>query len=62
MQNHSRLESTERPEEMMTGPNPDPHALAIAKAVQEEVAPDTVILFGSRAAGDYRPHSAWTCW
>ena len=41
----------------MNGPNPDPHALAIARAVQEEVAPDTVILFGSRAAGDHRPDS-----
>ncbi len=32
---------------------PDPHALAIARAVQKQVAPDSVILFGSRAAGDY---------
>ncbi len=36
---------------------PDPHALGIARAVQERVAPDTVILFGSRAAGDYREDS-----
>ncbi len=35
----------------------DPHAIAIAKAVQEAVQPDTVILFGSRAVGDYRPDS-----
>ncbi len=36
---------------------PDPHALEIARAVQEEVSPATVILFGSRAAGDYCAHS-----
>ena len=36
---------------------PDPHALEIARAVQKQVAPDTVILFGSRAAGDYREDS-----
>ena len=36
---------------------PDPHALGIARAVQKRVAPDSVILFGSRAAGDYREDS-----
>ena len=36
---------------------PDPHALGIARAVQKQVAPDTVILFGSRATGDYREDS-----
>ncbi len=36
---------------------PDPHALAVAQAVQEKVAPATVILFGSRARGDYRENS-----
>ena len=36
---------------------PDPHALATARAVQETVNPDTVILFGSRARGDYQPQS-----
>ncbi len=36
----------------------DPHALAIARAVQEAVAPEaTVILFGSRATGRHRPDS-----
>ena len=32
-------------------------ALAAAQAAQEAVAPDTVILFGSRARGDYHPDS-----
>ena len=32
-------------------------ALAAAQAAQEAVAPDTVILFGSRARGDHRPDS-----
>ena len=36
---------------------PDPHALGIATAAQKAVAPDVVILFGSRAAGDYREDS-----
>ena len=36
---------------------PCPTALAAAQAAQEAVAPDTVILFGSRARGDYRPDS-----
>ena len=35
----------------------DAQALAIAEAVQAAVAPATVILFGSRAVGDYRPDS-----
>ena len=35
----------------------DARALAIAQAVQDAVAPATVILFGSRAIGDYRPDS-----
>ena len=36
---------------------PDRTALELAKAVQTAVAPDTVILFGSRARGDHRPDS-----
>ena len=36
---------------------PDPHALRIAAAVQEAVAPDIAILYGSRAAGDYHEDS-----
>ena len=36
---------------------PDPKALAVARMYQEAVAPDTVILFGSRARGDHRPNS-----
>ena len=36
---------------------PAPHALGIAVAAQEAVAPDVVILFGSRAMGDYREDS-----
>lgn len=36
---------------------PCPTALAAAQAAQEAVVPDTVILFGSRARGDYRPNS-----
>ena len=35
----------------------DRTALALAKAVQSAVTPDTVILFGSRARGDHRPDS-----
>ena len=34
--------------------NPDSHALDIARAAQKAVAPDIVILFGSRAAGTTR--------
>ena len=37
--------------------NPDAVGLAAAKAAQDAVAPDTVILFGSRARGDHRPDS-----
>ena len=36
---------------------PDRHALNIARAVQREVAPDIVILFGSRATGQHREDS-----
>ena len=36
---------------------PDPKACAVARAVGEAVHPDRVILFGSRARGDYSPHS-----
>ena len=36
---------------------PCPLALGAAQAAQEAVAPDTVILFGSRARGDYRANS-----
>ena len=36
---------------------PDPHAVNIARAVQQAVHPDLVILHGSRARGDHRPDS-----
>ena len=36
---------------------PDQHALNVARAVQKEVAPAMVILFGSRATGRHREHS-----
>ncbi len=36
---------------------PDHAAVEVARAVQSAVAPDTVILFGSRARGDHRPDS-----
>lgn len=36
---------------------PDPKACAVARAVGEAVSPDRVILFGSRARGDYNAHS-----
>ena len=35
----------------------DPAALALAQKVQEALRPDVIILFGSRAVGDYRPDS-----
>ena len=35
----------------------DPRACAVARAVAEAVRPDRVILFGSRARGDFRPDS-----
>ena len=35
----------------------DPKAVAVARAVYDAVALDSVILFGSRARGDYRPDS-----
>lgn len=37
--------------------NPDAVGPAVAKATQEAVAPDTAILFGSRARGHHRPDS-----
>ena len=37
--------------------SPDPLGLAVAREVQKAVAPATVILYGSRAAGDHRPDS-----
>ena len=36
---------------------PDPKACAVARAVGEVVHPDKVILFGSRARGDFTPDS-----
>ena len=39
------------------GKAPDAIGLAAAQAAQTAVAPDTVILFGSRARGDHRPDS-----
>ena len=36
---------------------PDPAGLTIAQAIENAVAPATVILYGSRAAGDHRPNS-----
>ena len=36
---------------------PDPVGLAVARAAQQEVGPDTIILFGSRARGDHRDNS-----
>lgn len=41
----------------MTAKTPDPRALDIARAIQEQMSPDMVILFGSRATGDHRPDS-----
>lgn len=37
--------------------NPDPVALAIARAAQDAVPHSAIILFGSRAAGTHRPNS-----
>ena len=37
--------------------SPDPLGLQVAGEVQKAVAPATVILYGSRAAGDHRPDS-----
>jgi HEPN domain-containing protein len=37
--------------------HPDPRACAIARAVADDVYPDTVILFGSRARGDFTTES-----
>ena len=36
---------------------PDPRACVVARAVEATVHPDRVILFGSRARGDFRPDS-----
>ena len=36
---------------------PDRTAIEVARAVQSAMAPDKVILFGSRARGDHRPNS-----
>jgi predicted nucleotidyltransferase len=36
---------------------PDRTAIEVARAVQSALAPDKVILFGSRARGDHRPNS-----
>ena len=41
----------------MTDGTPDRHALNVARAVQKEVAPAMVILFGSRATGRHREYS-----
>ena len=35
----------------------DPKAVAVARAVYDAIRPEKVILFGSRARGDYRPDS-----
>ena len=40
-----------------TNGNADPRAVAVARAVYEAVRPESVILFGSRARGDYREDS-----
>ena len=37
--------------------NPDSHALAITRGMQQRLQPAEVILLGSRAAGDHRPDS-----
>ena len=36
---------------------PDPRACAVARAVEEAIHPDRVILFGSRARGDFSADS-----
>lgn len=36
---------------------PDPRAVRLAKALRARVAADNIVLFGSRARGDWRPHS-----
>ena len=41
---------------------PDPLALEIARAAQEWAEPAVVVLFGSRARGDYREDSDIDCW
>ena len=41
----------------MARDNADAYALSLAKAVQQRVKPDVIILFGSRATGDHREDS-----
>ena len=36
---------------------PDPHAMEVARVIQEAVNPDLTILYGSRAVGDHREDS-----
>ena len=40
-----------------TAPPPDARACAVARAVYDELRPRSVIVFGSRARGDFRPDS-----
>ena len=40
-----------------TAPPPDTRACAVARAVYDELRPRSVIVFGSRARGDFRPDS-----
>ena len=42
---------------LATASKADPKAVAVARAVYDAVRPESVILFGSRARGDYRPDS-----
>ena len=44
-------------EKVPTRNAPDPNACAVARTVGEAVYPDRVILFGSRARGDFSPDS-----
>ncbi len=37
--------------------NADSHALAVARAIYQAIRPENVVLFGSRARGDYSPDS-----
>ena len=52
-----RQEAKTTRENRAQGGSPDPQALAIARAVQNALPNDTVILFGSRAVGDYHEGS-----
>ena len=36
---------------------PDPHAMEVARVIQEAVNPDLTILYGSRAVGDHHEDS-----